>query len=107
MINVQKSQQNNPITVIRAASGNELTNYEKQKLAKIEENAQQNKIEYIRVEGETVPSTRVQVDSETKVARIKLGDMAFKSTISADDLDNETWFFIRCDLDESDLNIKK
>ena len=41
MIKVQKQQQNSPLTVIRAASGNELTNYEKKKLASVEENAQE------------------------------------------------------------------
>ena len=97
MIKVQKQQQNNPLTVIRAASGNELTNYEKKKLANIEENAQENKIEVIRVNDK-----RVTVDQDTKIAQISLGDLAFKSAISSDDLDNETWFFIRCELNESE-----
>ncbi len=98
MIKVQKQQKNNPITVIRAASGNELTNYEKQKLASVEENAQENKIEAIRVNGQ-----RAMVDPETKVAQIKLGDLAFKSTVSSNDFNNSECFFIRCDLDESAL----
>ena len=99
MIKVQKPQQkNNPITVIRAASGNELTNYEKKKLASIEENAQENTIEAIRVNGK-----RAVVDPETKVAQINLGDLAFRSTVSPSDLDNGELFFIRCELDESTL----
>jgi hypothetical protein len=94
MIKVQKQQKNNPITVIRAASGNELSNYEKQKLANIEENAQQNKIEAIRINGQ-----RAQVDSETKVAQINLGELAFKSSITQDELDTDEVFFIKCELD--------
>lgn len=100
MIKVQKQQQNSPLTVIRAASGNELTNYEKKKLANIEENAQENKIEVIRVNDK-----RVTVDQDTKIAQINLGDLAFKSAISSDDLDTETWFFIRCELNESEGTI--
>jgi hypothetical protein len=98
MIKVQKQQKNNPITVIRAASGNELTNYEKQKLASIEENAQENKIEVISVNGQ-----RATIDPETKIAQISLGSLAFKNTISSNDFDNNELFFIRCDLDESTL----
>lgn len=99
MIKVQKQQQNNPLTVIRAASGNELTNYEKNKLASVEENAQENKIEVIRVNDK-----RVDVDQKTKIAQINLGNLAFKSAITSEDLDNDTWFFIRCELNESEGN---
>jgi len=97
MIEVQKQQQtNNSITVIRPASSKELTEFEKNKLAEIEERAQRNKIEAIRVNGE-----RVKVDEETKTADIKLGlgDLAFKNVISSNDLDG--YFFIKCELDES------
>ena len=96
MITVQKQKKtdNSPLTVIRAASGNELTNYEKNKLANIEENAQQNKIESIKINGKRVP-----VDSETKVADISLGSMAFKSSVTPDAVDTNELFFIRCELD--------
>jgi hypothetical protein len=97
MITVKKQPQNKPIAVIRAATGNELTNYEKKKLAGIEENAQQNKINAIRVNGESVP-----VDHETKVADIKLGDLAFKSVITSDDFDTNEYIFIKCELDDTD-----
>lgn len=103
MIKIQKQQKNEPITVIRAASGNELTNYEKQKLASVEEKAQQNKIEAIKVEGQSISGHRATIDEDTKVAYLKLGDMAFKSEITPDDLDDEKWFFIQCELDESML----
>jgi hypothetical protein len=95
MITVQKQNKtNNPLTVIRAASGNELSNYEKNKLANIEENAQQNKLEAIKVNGK-----RVTVDPETKTADISLGNMAFKSAVTPDAVDSNTLFFIRCELD--------
>ena len=97
MIKIQ-TQENNPITVIRAATGNELTDYEKKKLADIEELAQKNKLEVIKINGK-----RVDIDKETKTAQIAVGDLAFKSTVSPDDLDGNKWFFIKCELDESDV----
>ena len=96
MIKIQKQQQQNaPLTVIRAASGNELTNYEKKKLASVEENAQENKVEAIRVNG-----TRATIDPDTKVADIQLGSLVFKNTITQEDFDPNEYFFIRCELDE-------
>ena len=98
MITVQKQQQNNPMTVIRAATGNELTNYEKKKLASIEENAQENKIEIIRINGARVP-----IDQDTKTADIRLGTLSFKNTITQEDFDPNEYFFIRCELDETTI----
>lgn len=95
MIKIQK-QQNAPITVIRAASGNELSNYEKNKLATVEEYAQENKIEVIKVNGK-----RASVDPETKAAQIELGTLAFRSTITESDLASNELFFIKCELDDS------
>jgi hypothetical protein len=96
MIEIQKQQKQpkNAITVIRPASSKELTEYEKNKLAGIEDEAQRNKIETVRVNG-----VRVPVDEETKTANIKLGDLAFKSAISPEDLDTDEYFFIKCELD--------
>lgn len=93
MIKIQK-QQNTPITVVRAATGNELSDYEKQKLAAIEEKAQQNKIEIIKVDGK-----RAQIDTETKTANINLGlgSLAFRS-ITPHKLDTEDLIFIKCEL---------
>ena len=95
MLKIQKQTVDaKPITVIRAASGNELSNYEKQKLASIEEAAQQNKIEAIKVNGK-----RAAIDPDTKVASINVGDLAFKSVVTPNDLDTNELFFIRCSLD--------
>ena len=98
MINIQK-QQDKPITIIRAATGHELTEYEKKKLAKIEEGAQQNKIEAVRVDGVKMP-----IDPETKTVLIDLNlkdnlkNLAFKSMINSTDIDPEDLFFIKCEL---------
>jgi hypothetical protein len=97
MINIKKPNQK-PIVVIRAATGNELSNYEKRKLANIEENAQVNKIEVIKVNGQ-----RIQVDPLNKEAKIDLGNLAFKSEVSPKDLSSDELFFIKCELDETDL----
>ena len=92
MIKIQ-NQQSTPVSIIRTASERELSNYEKNKLASIEDNAQQNRLEVIRVNG-----TRVPVD-ENKTVDIKVGDLAFKSVVSPSDLNNNELFFIRCSLD--------
>lgn len=93
MIKVQK-QQSTPASMIRPATALELTTYEKNKLASVEEYAQQNKLEVIRVNGNRIP-----IDSDTKTANIKVGDLAFKSAIAPNDLDSNELFFIRCTLD--------
>jgi hypothetical protein len=87
-----------PAVLIRAASGHELTEYEKNKLANIEDNAQENKIESIKINGQ-----RLQIDKVNKEVTINLGDLAFKSKITPEDLTANEIFFIKCDLDESDL----
>lgn len=97
MIEIRKPTKK-PIVVIRAASGHELSNYEKYKLANIEENAQVNKIEAIRVNNK-----RVQIDPLTKEVNIELGDMAFKSEVTPKDLSANELFFIKCELDETEL----
>ena len=94
MIKIQNQQQTDRSTVIRTASERELSKYEKNKLAGIEENAQQNRLEAIKVNG-----NRIQVDSDTKTANIKVGDLAFKSVVTSSDLDTNDLFFIRCSLD--------
>ena len=90
--------ENTPITLIRAASGHELSTYEKWKLSSVEEYAQQNKLEAIKVNGARVP-----IDPDTKTAQINLGDLAFKSVVSPTDLNEDALFFINCALDESTL----
>lgn len=93
MIKVQQKQ-TTPTSVIRTASERELSEYEKNKLATIEERAQKNKLEVIRINGERVP-----IDTDTKTANIKVGDLAFKSVVTSDDIDSKELFFIRCSLD--------
>lgn len=93
MINIQK-QQDTPTTIIRSATSGELSTYEKEKLAKIEEQAQQNKLEAIRIN-----DVRVPVDQNTKTANIKIGNLAFKSTVTANEIDSNELFFIKCSLD--------
>lgn len=83
-----------PIVVIRAATGNELSNYEKRKLANIEDNAQENKIEVIRVNDQ-----KLQIDPINKEVRIDLGNLAFKSKVAPADLSADELFFIKCELD--------
>ena len=84
--------------VIRAATSFELSNYEKQKLANIEDGAQRNKIESITLNGQ-----RLAIDSNNKEININLGNLAFKSKVSPEDLSMEKLFFIKCDLDETSL----
>jgi hypothetical protein len=95
MFDVRKPSKK-PIVVIRAATGNELSNYEKRKLANIEDNAQENKIEVIRVNDQ-----RLQVDPINKEVRIDLGNLAFKSKITPGDMSADELFFIKCELEET------
>lgn len=97
MFDVRKPTQK-PIVVIRAATGNELSNYEKQKLANIEENAQENKIEVIKVNGQ-----KLQIDPLNKEVQINLGSLAFKSKVAPADISSNELFFIKCELDDNDL----
>lgn len=84
-----------PIVVIRTATSHELSNYEKNKLANIEENAQENKLEIITVNGQ-----RLQIDPVTKEAHINLGNLAFKSKVTPNELSADELFFIKCELDD-------
>lgn len=91
-----RRQRPKPIVVIRAASGRELSEYEKRKLDSIEENAQRNKIEIIKVNDQRLP-----IDPDTKEVNIKLGSLAFKSDVTPDDLATDELFFIKCELEDS------
>lgn len=84
-----------PIVVIRAATGNELSNYEKRKLANIEDNAQENKIEVIRVNNQ-----KLQIDPINKEVKIDLGNLAFKSKVTPGDISADELFFIKCELED-------
>jgi hypothetical protein len=94
MFEVQKQKQK-PIVIIRAASESELSAYEKHKLANIEDRAQENRIEVIRVNGQRLP-----VDALNKEVRIDLGEMAFQHKVRPVDMSTEELFFIKCELDE-------
>lgn len=85
------------IVVIRAASGNELSNYEKrmlEKLKTVENNAQENKIEVVRINGE-----QLEVDPLNKEVKINLGALSKKDEITPDELSDEELFWISCELD--------
>jgi hypothetical protein len=97
MLDIRKPKQES-VVVIRAATGNELSNYEKRKLANIEENAQENKIEVISINGQ-----KLQIDSLNKEVRINLNELAFKDKITPNEISAEDLFFIKCELDEADL----
>jgi hypothetical protein len=97
MLDIRKPNQK-PVVVIRAATGNELSNYEKRKLANIEENAQENKIEVIKVNDQ-----RLQIDPLNKEVRIDLGTLAFNNKVTPEDVSTEDLFFIKCELDEAEL----
>ena len=97
MIELRKPTQK-PVVVIRAATGNELSNYEKRKLANIEDNAQENKIEVIKVNDQ-----RLAIDPLNKEVRIDLGNLAFKNKIGPQELSADELFFIKCELDEASL----
>lgn len=101
MFEVQKQKQK-PVVIIRAATGNELSNYEKRKLANIEDRAQENRIEVIRVNDQ-----RLQVDPLNKEVRIDLGRLAFQHKVTPADLSSEELFFIKCELDENSINDQK
>ena len=83
-----------PVVLIRTASGHELSTYEKNKLANIEENAQVNKIESIKINDK-----RLQIDPVNKEVNITLGDLAFKNKVTPEMITTDEVFFIKCDLD--------
>ena len=98
MFNVQRPKQE-AIVVIRAATAHELSAYEKHKLAHIEENAQENKIESIRVNDE-----KLKIDPVSKEVKIELGNLAFKQEISSNDLSSKDLFLIECGLEPFEAN---
>lgn len=88
-----------PIVVIRTATPQELSDYEKWKIKNIEEGAQVNKIEAVRIM--TSSNKEVFSSIDAKVATIELGDLAVKSKITAEDISAEELFLIECALDDS------
>ena len=96
-----KKQDNKPVTIIRAATENELSLYEKNKLATIEENAHENKIELIRLK---VEGTKQQIKPINKEIELELGGLATKSIVTPNELSKEDLFIIECALDATDLH---
>ncbi len=82
-----KRHEEKPVVVIRAATPHELSNYEKWKIENIEEGAQVNKLETIRIE--TPSKKEVYASIENKQATIELGELALKDKISAEDIVSE------------------
>ena len=97
MFDVSKPKQK-PIVVIRAATSSELSNYEKQKLASIEENAQENRIEVISL---STNGNKQRLEPLNKEVTIDLGDLAFRSKITNEDISSDELFFIKCALEDS------
>lgn len=97
MIEIRKPVPTSAV-VIRPATGSELSNYEKSKLAGIENNAQKNKIESIKVNGKRLP-----INTDNKEVNINLGSLAFKDKVTSSDLSVEECFFIKCSLDDTVL----
>ena len=87
-----------PIIVIRTATPQELSNYEKWKLENVEEGAQVNKLEAIRVTTTSKKDAFVSIDNKT--AKIELGDMALKSKVTPEDISPEEMFLIECALQD-------
>jgi hypothetical protein len=96
MFEVHKHKQT-PATVIRPATCSELSNYEKRKLASIEENAQENKIEIISI---SIDGNKQRTEPLNKEVSINLGALALKSGITKEDISSDDIFIIQCELEE-------
>jgi hypothetical protein len=86
----------NPVVVIRSASAHELSNYEKFKLQNIEENAQENKIEMIKLD---INGKKVHTSISNKEAVIELGELALHNEVVPSVLSKDELFIIDCALD--------
>lgn len=96
MFEIRRAEEK-PIVVIRTATPHELSAYEKWKLENVEEGAQVNKLEMIRVE---TPSKKEAFSGiENKVAKIELGELALKSEVTPNEISPEELFLIECTLE--------
>lgn len=100
MFDVKKPKQK-PIVVIRAATGAELSEYEKRKLASIEPNAQENKLEAVSL---SIDGTKQQLEPLNKEVTINLGSLALKTSITDADISQDDLFIIKCELDDTILD---
>jgi hypothetical protein len=87
------------IVVIRTATPQELSDYEKWKIKNIEEGAQVNKIEAVRIM--TSSNKEVFSSIDDKIATIEVGELALKNRITSEDISPEELFLIECALDDS------
>ena len=97
MFDVKRSTKKS-IIVIRTATPKELSNYEKWKLRNVEDGAQVNKLETIRVE--TPSKKEAFVSIENKTARIELGELALKNRITPEEISPDDLFLIECALQD-------
>ena len=97
MFDIQRTKQK-PIVLIRTATGSEFSNYEKRKLANIEDRAQENRKEVNRVNDQRLP-----INPLNKEVRIDLGDLAFQQKVKPSDISTEELFFIKCAIDRDDI----
>ncbi len=97
MFEVKRSAKNS-IIGIRTATPKELSNYEKWKLQNVEEGAQVNKLETIRLE--TPSKKEAFVSIENKTARIELGELALKNRITPEEISPDDLFLIECALQD-------
>ena len=99
MFDVQKPKQK-PIVVIRAATGAELSEYETRKLASVEQNAQENRLEAVSL---NIDGNKQQLEPLNKEVTINLGGLALKNKITDADISHEDLFIIKCELDATAL----
>lgn len=99
-----KKQKQKPAVVIRAATCEELSNYvnnEKNKLASIEEKAQENKIEAVSL---TVNGQKQCISPINKEIDIELGSLALSSRVVPSDISRDEIFIIKCELGDTLVN---
>ena len=99
MFDVRRPEEK-PIVIIRTATPHELSNYEKWKLENIEEGAQVNKLEMIRVETHSKKEAFSSIENKTAV--VELGELSLKDRITPEDISPEELFLIECSL-EADI----
>ena len=78
-----------------------MSEYEKNKLANIEKNAQENRIETISL---IVNGDKQIIEPLNKEVNIELGSLAIKSNVTPKDISKDDLFVIKCELDDTILN---
>ena len=101
MFEIQRQKQK-PIVVIRTATSAELTNYEKSKLASVEANAQENKIEAVSL---SIDGNKQLIAPLNKEVTIDLGKLALESKVKPENISAEDVFVIQCALESAAFEI--